>query len=104
MSRRRTSALRRSLTDKSTDDHDLQPRELGRGVERVDAAHVDLERALDRVLGVVGAQRELARDPLEQVAVAGDDRCDPLVRVDERSSWPSIEHPCRHAAAVLLHE
>ena len=83
---------------------DLHPCELRRRVERVDSAHVDLERALDGVVGVVGAERELAGDAQEQVAVAGDDRRDPLLRVGECRCWPSIEHPCRHGAAVLLHE
>ena len=67
-------------------DDDFHPRELGRGVERVDAAHVDLERALDGVVGVVRAERELACDAQEQVAVAGEDGRDPLVGVGGRAA------------------
>src|SRR3954454_1982693 len=36
--------------------------------------------------------------------MAADDRRDPLLRVGDRRCRPSIEHPCCHAAAVLLHE
>ncbi len=94
---------RRTASDLMLHD-DLEPGEFRGRVERVDSAHVDLERALDGVVGVVGAERVVAGDPQEQVAVAGDDGRDPLVRVGGRRCWPSIEHPCCHGAAVLLHE
>ena len=83
---------------------DLEPRELGRRVERVDAAHVDLERALDGVVGVVGAERVVAGDAQEQVAVAGDDRRDPLVWVGESPLLAVDRTSVSPRAAVLLHE
>ena len=83
-------------------DDDLHPCQLRRGVEGVDSAHVDLERALDRVVGVVGAERVLAGDPQEQVAVAGDDGRDPLLRVGERP-LPAVDRTSvSPRAAVLL--
>src|SRR4051794_26341856 len=60
----------------STDDHDAYKRALGRGLDRLEPAEVDLERVLVGVERVVLTQRELVRDAEQRWAVARDQRFD----------------------------
>jgi len=65
---------------KHTVDNDLQPRDLCRGVDRLDAPDKDLQRALIGVERVVVAQGRLAGDAHQRALVASDHPCYPCLR------------------------
>jgi hypothetical protein len=78
------------------DDH-AHPRALGRHLDAVEPAKVDLQRSLDSLVGVVGAQRDAARDPLQALAVRAHHRRDASVRALGLRGQPSLlERVSRH--------
>ena len=66
-------------------DDDTQPAELRRRIERVEPAHVDLECALDRVLGVLGVRGPVLGDPEERPVMLADESRHPGLRDRIRS-------------------
>ena len=88
--------------DNSADDHDAQPGELRLGVERVDPAHVDLEGALDRVLGVVGRRGPVLGDAQEGAVMLADERRGTGAREGVGSLRPAAGHRTHRQGTRLL--